>query len=356
MGDFLTLGIETSCDETSAAVLATDPVPATGVGPGSGPGLGRVVILSNVIASQVDLHGRFGGVVPEIASRRHLDLLVPVVQEALDGAGVEPARIDLIAVTAGPGLVGALLVGVSAAKAMGYALGRPFIGVQHLEGHLCANFLDFPDLRYPFVCLIVSGGHSDLLLVKGDGDLEVLGRTRDDAAGEAFDKVARVLGLGYPGGPQVDRLAGEGDPALHRFPRAYLEAGSWDFSFSGIKTAVANFVTRETVAGRSFRLADVAAGFQEAVAEVLVEKTIRAATKLGVERVAIAGGVAANSALRRRMKERGEGAGMAVFFPRLSLCTDNAAMIACAGLLRYRREGSSPLDLNAAADLPFGPD
>ena len=358
-GYFLTLGIESSCDETSAAVIRAAAPPAAH-DPRRRPPGGHPEILSNVIASQIEVHRRFGGVVPEIASRRHLELLIPVVQEALDRAGVTLPEIDLVAVTAGPGLVGALLVGVSAAKAMAYGLERPLVGVNHLEGHLFANFLEYPDLEYPFLCLIVSGGHTDLLHMKGPGDITVLGRTRDDAAGEAFDKVARVLGLGYPGGPLIDQTARDGDPEAYRFPRAYLEEGSWDFSFSGLKTAVANFVAKARagtevagVAGRFPRLADVAASFQRAVAQVLVDKTVRAATALGLERVAVAGGVAANSELRRLMEERASAAGLEVFFPRPSLCTDNAAMIAHAGLVRYLLQGPAPLDLNAVADLPF---
>ena len=372
-GSFLTLGIESSCDETSAAVIRAAAPPAAQDFRRRPPG-GHPEILSNVVASQIEVHRRFGGVVPEIASRRHLELLIPVVQEALDRAGVTLPEIDLVAVTAGPGLVGALLVGVSAAKAMAYGLERPLVGVNHLEGHLFANFLEYPDLEYPFLCLIVSGGHTDLLHMKGPGDITVLGRTRDDAAGEAFDKVARVLGLGYPGGPLIDQTARDGDPEAYRFPRAYLEEGSWDFSFSGLKTAVANFVAKAQagtgvagVAGRFGarpvagveggqappRLADIAASFQRAVAQVLVDKTVRAATALGLDRVAVAGGVAANSELRRLMEERASAAGLEVFFPRPSLCTDNAAMIAHAGLVRYLLQGPAPLDLNAVADLPF---
>lgn len=352
---FLTLGIESSCDETSAAVLrseAGDGATGVGVARRRPPG-GHPEILSNIIASQIEVHRRYGGVVPEIASRRHLEALVPVVKEALGEAGVSLREIDLVAVTAGPGLVGALLVGVSAAKAMAYGLGRPLVGVNHLEGHLFANFLEYPDLEYPFLCLVVSGGHTDLLHLKGPGDIRVLGRTRDDAAGEAFDKVARVLGLGYPGGPLIDKVARGGDPEAYSFPRAYLEEGSWDFSFSGLKTAVANFLTRAAAKGETPPLPDVAASFQRAIAQVLVDKTVKAALSLGLQRVAVAGGVAANLELRRLMEQRTAAAGLEAFFPRLSLCTDNAAMIAHAGLVRYLLDGPSPLDLNAVADLPF---
>lgn len=327
------LGIETSCDETSAAVVAD----------------GRR-IESNIIASQVDLHRRYGGVVPEIASRKHVELALPVVREALDQAGCGLDALDAVAVTAGPGLVGALLVGLSAAKALAWSRDIPLIGVNHLRGHIYANFLANPDLKFPLLCLIVSGGHSDLVYLEDHLHLRRLGRTRDDAAGEAFDKVARLLGLGYPGGPQVDRLASDGDPEAVAFPRAYLEEGSYDFSFSGLKTAVLNYLQGP---GPHRSLADVAASFQAAVAEVLVDKTIKAAAETGVRHVLLAGGVAANSALRHRLDRAAAHRGLAVTYPPLELCTDNAAMIAAAGYFLHQAGCRDDWDLNAQATLPL---
>lgn len=327
------LGIESSCDETSAAVV-TD---------------GRI-IESNVIASQVDLHRQYGGVVPEIASRQHVELVLPVVREALQRASASLNDIDAVAVTAGPGLVGALLVGLSAAKALAWARELPLVDVNHLRGHIYANFLAKPNLDFPLLCLIVSGGHTDLVYLEGHDRLRLLGQTRDDAAGEAFDKVARVLGLSYPGGPQVDRLAQGGDPEAIAFPRSYLEEGSLDFSFSGLKTAVIHY---QQGPGPHRPLADVAASFQAAVAEVLVDKTMQAARQLGVRKVLLAGGVAANSALRRAMDREAARRGLEVTYPSLELCTDNAAMIAAAGYFLYQGGHRAGWDLNAQANLPL---
>jgi N6-L-threonylcarbamoyladenine synthase len=295
----------------------------------------------------VNLHRRFGGVVPEVASRRHVEVIIPVIDQALRNAGLRASDVAAVAATHGPGLVGAILVGLSAAKAIAMARRVPFIGVNHVEAHLYANFIEHPDLRPPFVCLVVSGGHTDLVYLESHGSREVMGRTRDDAAGEAFDKVARVLGLGYPGGPAIDDAARVGDPSAIRFPRAFLEEGSYDFSFSGLKTAVVNYVKK----ARSANVPDIAAGFQEAVVDVLVEKTVRAARDKGVEIVALAGGVAANSRLRERMGARSSEVGLRLVIPSPGLCTDNAAMVACAGYFRLCRGERSPLELPAVPDL-----
>jgi len=337
------LGIETSCDETSAAVVEDG-----------------VRILSNITASQIDLHARYGGVVPEIASRRHVELILPTIQSALDDASCSLADIDLVAVINRPGLIGALIVGVSAAKAIAYARDIPIIGVHHLEAHIYANFLDARQaVSFPVLCLIVSGGHSDIVWMTGHGEYEALAHTRDDAAGEAFDKVARALGLGYPGGPIIDRLAREGNPEAVHFPRARVEthnAGSQapeislDFSFSGLKTAVVRYAE----AHPETSVADIAASFQQAAVDMLVENTFRAARLKGAGRVLIAGGVAANSALQRQMKERGEALGIQVGAPAPSLCTDNAAMAAGAGYFAYVRGVRSDLDLDTFANEPLG--
>lgn len=328
----LVLGIESSCDETAAAVVAD----------------GRRV-LSNIIASQVDLHARYGGVVPELASRRHLESILPAVRAALAEAGVGLKDIGLVAATAGPGLAGTLLVGLSAAKALAFALERPLVGVNHLQGHIYANWL-LPDApAFPLACLIVSGGHTDLIYMSGHGTMELLGRTRDDAAGEAFDKVARLLGLPYPGGPHLERLARDGDPAAVALPRAWLE-GSYDFSFSGLKTAVL-YLLRGAGAG-ALSGADVAASFQAAAVEVLAEKAVRAARERGVSQLLLAGGVAANGALRRAVAERAGPLGLQVAFPPPVLCTDNAAMIAAAGYYAWRHGGRTDgLDISAEPNL-----
>ena len=324
------LGIETSCDETAAAVVAPGPT-----------------VVSSVVSSQVDLHARFGGVVPELAGRAHVELLAPVVAEALERAGADGcSRVDAVAVTCGPGLVGSLLVGLSHGKALSMAWDVPFVGVNHLEGHLFASLLDHPELEWPLVVLLVSGGHTLLILVEELGRYRLLGQTLDDAAGEAFDKVARFLGLGYPGGPAVDREARNGDPRAFAFPRAMLEQGL-DFSFSGLKTAVVRTVEK---APRSPTV-DVAASFQEAVVDVLVSKARRAVAATGARGLCLAGGVAANSLLRRRVEEVCRADGVAALVPSLAMCTDNAAMIAAAGQWRLVHDGPSPLSLGADPNL-----
>lgn len=330
------LGIETSCDETSAAVVANGKV-----------------IKSNVISSQIDAHQRFGGVVPEIASRKHVEKVTLVVEQAMVEAGIDFKDLKAIAVTHGPGLVGALLVGVSTAKAMAYALKIPLIGVHHLVGHIYANFLAHPDIKPPLVCLVVSGGHTSLLYLEDHRNRRMLGCTRDDAAGEAFDKIARTLQLGYPGGPQIEKIALEGDASAIPFPRAWLEDGSLDFSFSGLKSAVINYFHNAAQRGEPVRKADIAASFQAAVVEVLVEKTLLAARKAKVDTVILAGGVAANTKLRTTITERAAKSGIRVLYPPVVLCTDNAAMIACAGYFQYLRGEFAGLDLNAVPDLPL---
>jgi N6-L-threonylcarbamoyladenine synthase len=320
------LGIETSCDETAASVVRD----------------GREV-LSSVVSSQIDLHARFGGVVPEIASRAHVELLTPVTAQALVEAGVDEHGIDAVAVTIGPGLIGSLLVGVSAAKALALVWGVPFVGVNHLEAHFVAAFLEEPDLQPPIVVLLVSGGHTMLVEVSEIGKYRVIGQTIDDAAGEAFDKVARFLGLGYPGGPAIDREAMTGDPHAIKFPRGLIAEG-YDFSFSGLKTSVINYVRKHP----DVSTADVCASFQEAVVDVLVTKARRAAKDLGATGMALAGGVAANSVLRERLLDACTEDGMHGFLPSRAMCTDNAAMIAATGFYRLRDDGPTALD--AAAD------
>ena len=335
------LGIETSCDETAVAVLegTGDPSPSA------------IKLRSNIIASQIALHRQFGGVVPEVASRCHVETIIPVMDQALSEAGVSLSDITVVAATHGPGLVGAVLVGLSAAKALALAQDIPFVGVNHIEAHMYANFIEHPDLAPPFVCLVVSGGHSDLVYLKDYGDYEVMGRTRDDAAGEAFDKVARTLGLSYPGGPAIDLAAREGDSQAVRFPRAFLEEGSYDFSFSGLKTAVVNYVANARRKEREVFVPDIAASFQEAVVDVLVTKTLRAACEIGVNTVALAGGVAANSRLRQELSRRAIEKGMDVRYPSPILCTDNAAMVACVGYFRLVSGELSSLDLPAVPNL-----
>jgi N6-L-threonylcarbamoyladenine synthase len=330
------LGIETSCDETGVAVVDDDTV------------------LANLIASQVRLHERFGGVVPELASRAHVEALTPLMDEALATAGVGFTDLDGVAVTAGPGLVGALLVGIAAAKSVALATPAPLIGVNHLEGHILANAFEHgPDLT-PAVCLVVSGGHTMLVHMPEPHRYEVLGQTVDDAAGEAFDKVARFLGLGFPGGPAVDELARQGDPNAVRFPRPMADSGDYDSSLSGLKTAVLRHVKAEHDAGRDVDPADLAASFQEAVVDVQVSKTIRAAGDRGVETILLGGGVVANSRLRERMDKAGAEASLRVLIPSMELCTDNGAMIALAGSWRLRRGDRSSLGIGADPSLELG--
>jgi N6-L-threonylcarbamoyladenine synthase len=333
----LILGIETSCDETAASVVED----------------GRRV-LSNVISSQVDIHKKFGGIVPELASRAHMENILPVVREAMESSGKGLADLDAVAVTVGPGLIGALLVGVSFAKSLAYSAGIPIVGVNHIEGHLSAIFLEHDDISMPFVLLVVSGGHSHLFQVKGCCDYVKLGQTRDDAAGEAYDKVAKLLGLGYPGGPVIDELSRKGDPQRIKFPRIFLEQGSLDFSFSGLKTAVLNHVRGlRTDSIPDDVVADICASFQAAVVEVLVSKTIQAADVTGVRDIAVAGGVASNSALREGLKVAADKAGKRLFIPSPLLCTDNAAMVAAAGYHLYMAGKVAGLDLNPQANLPL---
>ena len=323
------LAIETSCDETAAALV-----------------MGGSDVLSSVVSSQIDIHARFGGVVPEVASRAHLESIVPVVRQAFDEAGILPSRVDAVAATAGPGLIGALLVGVSAAKSLALVWDRPFIGVNHLEAHLYAGLLDDPGLEFPLVVLLVSGGHTMIVEMRGHGDYRILGRTIDDAAGEAYDKVARFLDLGYPGGPAIDRVSAEGDAAAVAFPRAMMHEGL-DFSFSGLKTSVVNHARRNPGTGT----VDIAASFQAAVVDVLCAKTLRAAEQVGARGVVLGGGVAANSLLRAEMSRRGAEAGMRVALPSRAMCTDNAAMIASAAWHRLRSDGPMGLDCGAYPNL-----
>ncbi len=328
----LILGIESSCDETAAAVVAD----------------GREV-LSNVINTQIELHKLYGGVVPEIASRKHIESIDAVVDEALKNAGVTLSDIEAIAVTNGPGLVGALLVGVSCAKALAYGAKKPLVGVHHIKGHIMANFLAHKDLKPPFVCLVASGGHSHIVNVKDYTEFEILARTRDDAAGEAYDKVARVLGLGYPGGPKIDALAREGKGDSIAFPRVKME--NLDFSFSGVKTAVINYLHKNEQAGVEVNKADVAASFQEAVTDVLCEHTIAAAHSVNSSIITIAGGVASNTRLREKMTEMAGKENISVLYPSPVLCTDNAAMIACAGYFAYENGERADLTLNAVPSM-----
>ena len=326
---FLILGVETSCDETAAAVVANG-----------------AAVLSSVVSSQVDLHARFGGVVPEIASRAHVELLTPVVAEALVEAAVDDAGVDAVAATVGPGLIGSLLVGLSAAKALALVWDVPFVGVNHMEAHLYAALLEQPDAPLPMVVLLVSGGHTLLVEMKDHGRFRLLGSTIDDAAGEAFDKVARFLGLGYPGGPAIEKAATGGNPTAVNFPRAMLDEG-YDFSFSGLKTAVINHVRRHP----DVSTADVAASFQEAVVDVLVAKAAAATAEVGAAALCLGGGVAANSLLRDRISEACEKLGVATVLPSRAMCTDNAAMVAAAAWWRLQADGPTPLDAGAQPNL-----
>lgn len=335
--DILILGIESSCDETAAAVVKN----------------GREV-LSNIISSQIAIHTQYGGVVPEIASRKHVENINGVIERALAQADVTLDDIDAIAVTYGPGLIGALLVGVAEAKAIAYAKSKPLVGVHHIEGHVCANYIQNKDLEPPFLCMIVSGGHTHLVKVSDYGKYEIIGRTRDDAAGEAFDKVARAIGLGYPGGPKVDKLSKEGNDHAIDFPKAKIEGAPYDFSFSGVKSAVLNYINMHEMKGEKINAADVAASFQRSVVEAIVDRTVHAAKEFGLKKVALAGGVASNSCLRQTMKEECEKNGLGIYYPSPILCTDNAAMIACAGYYEYINGTRHGLDLNAVANLKIG--
>lgn len=335
--DILVLGIESSCDETAAAVVR-----------------GGREILSNVISSQIDIHTLYGGVVPEIASRKHIERINQVIGEALQKADVTLGQIDVVSVTYGPGLVGALLVGVGTAKAIAYAAGKPLVGVHHIEGHIAANYIEHPDLEPPFLCLVVSGGHTHLVRVQEYNQFEIIGRTHDDAAGEAFDKVARAIGLGYPGGPKIDKLAKEGNPQAIEFPRAKIEGAEFDFSFSGVKSAVLNYLNACAMKEMEINPADVAASFQQSVVDVLTGRAVMAAEHFGEKRLAIAGGVAANSALRAGMQQKCEEAGIDLIYPSPVYCTDNAAMIAVQGYYEYLAGTRSGWDLNAVPNLKIG--
>lgn len=335
--DVYILAIESSCDETAASVVKN----------------GREV-LSNVISSQIDLHTLYGGVVPEIASRKHIEKINQVIQAALDEAKMTLEEMTAIAVTYGPGLVGALLVGVAEAKAIAYAANKPLVGVHHIEGHVSANFIEHPDLEPPFVCLIVSGGHTHLVIVKDYGEFEIIGRTMDDAAGEAFDKVARAVGLGYPGGPKVDKAAKEGNPHAMEFPRAKVGGSAYDFSFSGMKSAVLNYINQCEMKGETINVPDLAASFQNAVVDVLVSRAVAAAKEYGYGKLAIAGGVASNSALRAGMKEACEKEGIKFYYPSPIFCTDNAAMIGAAAYYEYINGARAGWDLNAVPNLKLG--
>ena len=337
MKDVLILAIESSCDETAAAVVKN----------------GRTV-LSNVIDSQIAVHTLYGGVVPEIASRKHMEKINQVIEEALRQADVTLNDITAISVTYGPGLVGALLVGVSAAKAIAFASGLPLVGVHHIEGHICANYIDHPELEPPFHCLVVSGGHTHLVRVADYGCYEVLGRTRDDAAGEAFDKVARAIGLGYPGGPKIDKLSNEGNPEAIAFPRAKMEDSVYDFSFSGLKSSVLNYLNSCEMKGEAIFHADVAASFQKAVIDVLVDHSMEALKDINEKRFALAGGVASNRHLRTAMENACEERGIKLYCPAPVYCTDNAAMIGAAGYYEYIKGTRHGYDLNAVPNLKLG--
>ena len=335
--DITILAIESSCDETAASVVVN----------------GREV-LSNVISSQIDIHTLYGGVVPEIASRKHTERINQVVRKGLSEAGKSLSDMDAIAVTYGPGLVGPLLIGVSEAKALSFATGIPLIGVHHIEGHISANYIADKELEPPFACLVVSGGHTHLVLVKDYGEYEILGRTQDDAAGEAFDKVPRAIGLGYPGGPKIDAVSNEGNPEAIHFPRAKVGESGYDFSFSGLKSAVLNYLNSLEMKGEKANQADVAASFQQAVVDVLVGNSMDAVEKYGAKKFAIAGGVASNKHLRAAMEKACAERGVEFYLPPPILCTDNAAMIGCAGYYEFIKGVRSDYDLNAVPNLRLG--
>ncbi|AAO36898.1 tRNA (adenosine(37)-N6)-threonylcarbamoyltransferase complex transferase subunit TsaD [Clostridium tetani] len=333
--DIKILAIESSCDETSAAVVIN----------------GREV-LSNVISSQIDIHEKFGGVVPEVASRKHIEAISLVVQEAIKEANMDYEELDAIAVTYGPGLVGALLVGLQYAKGLSYALNKPLIGVNHIEGHISANYIQHKDLEPPFLCLVVSGGNTFIVYVENYGEYEIIGETRDDAAGEAYDKVARAIGLGYPGGPKIDKLAKEGNENAIKFPRAkFHEENTLDFSFSGLKSSVLNYLNTMEMKKEEINRADVAASFQKAVVDFLVDNTMKAAKIKKVDEIAVAGGVAANSCLRDTIVKEGEKNNIKILFPSIKLCTDNAAMIGSAAYFQFLKSDFSDLNLNAVPNL-----
>ena len=337
MKDTLILAIESSCDETAASVVKN----------------GRT-ILSNVISSQIELHKLYGGVVPEIASRKHIEKINQVIEEALKEADVTLDDLDAIGVTYGPGLVGALLVGVAEAKAIAYAKKLPLVGVHHIEGHVSANYIEHPDLEPPFLCLIVSGGHTHLVIVKDYGEFEILGRTRDDAAGEAFDKVARAIGLGYPGGPKIEKESRQGNPDAIQFPQAKVNDNPYDFSFSGVKSAVLNYINGCKMKGIEMISEDIAASFQKAVTDVLIAHTMRAAEEFNMKKLAVAGGVASNSVLREGLRAACEKNGIAFYHPSPILCTDNAAMIGAAAYYEYKAGTRHGWDLNAIPNLKLG--
>ncbi|MBO5389500.1 MAG: tRNA (adenosine(37)-N6)-threonylcarbamoyltransferase complex transferase subunit TsaD [Lachnospiraceae bacterium] len=331
------LAIETSCDETAAAIVVDGKE-----------------IKSNIIYSQIELHKLYGGVVPEIASRKHVEKINQVIRAAIEEAQVTWDDIDGIAVTYGPGLVGPLLVGVSAAKTLAFAKGKPIVGVHHIEGHIAANYIENDELKPPFMCMVASGGHSHLVYVKDYGEFEIVGRTRDDAAGEAFDKVARAIGLGYPGGPKIDKLSKEGNPSAIAFPRSYMEDAPYDFSFSGLKSAVLNYLNSCEMKGIEINRADVAASFQQAVIDVLTDNSVRAAKDFGCTKLALAGGVASNSSLRQSLIDRCAKESIEFYYPSPVYCTDNAAMIGVAGYHEFIKGTRHDLNLNAVPNLKIG--
>ncbi len=332
----LILGIETSCDETAAAIVEDGKK-----------------IISNVVASQISIHQKYGGVVPEIASRKHVEFIIPIIDKALDESGKRITDLSAIAVTYGPGLIGSLLVGLSVAKAMAYAQNIPFIGINHLEAHIYANLLEHNEIKPPFVCLIVSGGHTSLVYVRHFGKYKLLGQTKDDAAGEVFDKITKVLDLGYPGGPITEKLAKEGDSSSIQFPRPLLNDKSYDFSFSGLKTAVIYYIKELKKENKNIPVSDILASFQQAVIDVLVEKTIKAALKFETKQIILAGGVAANGLLRKEIKKKANLLNIKVFYPSTFLCTDNAAMVASVGYYKFKENIKSSLSLDAVSRLPL---
>lgn len=336
LNDTIILAIESSCDETAVAIIKNGHE-----------------MLSNVVSTQIEIHRRYGGVVPEIASRKHLELINAVVQEALDQAHMTLDDVTHIAVTYGPGLVGALLVGVATAKALAFASGKPLIGVHHIEGHICANFLMKQDFRFPLVCLVVSGGHTNIIKITDHGQYLLLGQTKDDAAGEAYDKIARAIGLPYPGGPHIEQLAREGNADAIELPRAWMGDDSYDFSFSGLKSAVLNYLNKAKMKDEEINPADVAASFQQAVLDVLVQKTVRAAVENGVDTILLAGGVAANGTLREQLQQAAAAHNIQVHYPPVSFCTDNAAMIGAAAHYKAIKQDYADLTLNAVPNLSF---